>query len=158
MAVYTIASINTAIEETLAAAAGLNRSQDMSEITDQIPDADMPLLQVYIDAWSGAANSGTHQNTFGGKGTNTVSVKAKEWVYIADIYVGRLAIFGEKLALLATIASALQDILDAQQTAPFFGDDSGAIKSFQYNAERVTLEYSQVKYLAIRITLTLQLF
>lgn len=158
MAVYSIASINTAIEETLATATGIQRAQDLAEITDQIPDADMPLLQVYPDSWSGAANSGTHQNTFGGKGTNTTSIKVREWTFIADIYVARHAVFGEAMVKLATIAAALQDVLDAQEVTPLFGDASEAIKSFQYSAERVTFEYSQAKYLGIRITLTLMMF
>lgn len=152
MAEFNLQTVNTAIKTTLAAAASLKRSQDLGDITDTIPNADAPLLQVIPQTWSGASNSGTHQNAFGGKGTATVSAKQKTWVFDVFIYISRYAKFNESMELLVEVAAEITEILDTQQVTPLFGSE--AVRSFQYTAERGVIPYSNEDWNGIKITIS----
>jgi hypothetical protein len=153
---FDLATINTAIESTLADATGLNRAQDLAQLTENIPEMDLPLLQVVPTTWSGASGSATHVNTFGGKGTNTVPIKRKQWVYTVFVYISTLANFAQGMSKMAAIAAAVTEVLDAQEKDPLFGKQ--AIRSFTYMAERGTINYSNVDYIGCTFTLTLELW
>lgn len=154
---FDLATINTAIESTLATAVGIKRSQDLDELTENIPEMDLPLLQVVPNNWSGASRSSTHVNSFAGRGTPAVAIQEKTWVY--DVYVFIAPVgqrFNESTVKLITIAAAITEVLDAQQEVPLFGEE--AIRSFQYQAERGVIPFSNAEYRGIHITLTVELF
>lgn len=153
---FDLKTINTAIEETLAEATGITRAQDLAELTDNIPEMDLPVLQVAPITWSGASGSGTHLNSFAGAGTDSVALQRKNWVYEVFVYVATKAMFAQGMVKMVEIAAALTEILDAQQKAPLFGQE--AIRSYQYVAERSLLNYSDVDYHGFKITLTLELW
>lgn len=152
MGYFDLATINTAIETTLATATGLKRSQDLDELSDNIPESDLPLLQVVPATWEGASFTTTHLNSFAGAGTDSQAFKTRQWVFDAFIYVSTLSKIKVGMARLAAIAAAITEILDAQDKAPLFGEE--AIRSFTYTAERGNINYSNVDYLVIRYTIT----
>jgi len=152
MGTYTFATLNTAIEDTLSTATGITRSQDLSEITDNIPEGDLPLLQVYPQSWEGMGE--TAKNSFG-----SVSIlQQKQFVFHADIYVSTLTNFSQGMTKFVTIAQAITDVLDAQKVRPLFGDSQQVIQNFKWSAERVVFEYSNQKFIGIRVTITLEIF
>ena len=154
MTYYDLKTVNTSIEDTLAAAAGLVRSQDLADLTENIPSGDMPLIQVLPTTWNGAAFSDTHTKSFGGRGTNTTPFQPKTWTYTVFVYVAPVAgaKFSEVMVKLVTIAAAIQDIIDEQTVEPLFGNE--AIKSFQYSAERGIIPYSGVDHYGFTITIS----
>lgn len=153
MTTFTLASLNTAIESTLVAATGIKRGMDaaLGELIENIPEGDMPLIQVYPSQWSIAANSSTQKNTFGAS-----PVIQRTFVFNVDVYVSGRQLLGENLQTMITLASALSAVLDAQQTKTPFGTD--AIKSFQYEAQRGVINFSGKDYQVIQYTLTVEVF
>ncbi len=153
MATWTFTTLNTSIETTLAAATGINRAQDLDELSENIPEADMPLLMVYPESWASATDSETNKNSFGGGQT---PVQRMSPLFNVDVYISRLTKFSEAMTDYATIAQAITDVLNAEQLRPLFADE--AIQNFTWTAERVVINYSNVDYLAIRFTITLEIF
>lgn len=162
MGYYDIKTVNTAIENTLAEGVEaitpglLKRSQDLDELSDNIPEVDMPLLQVVPASGSGANFSQTHNQSFGGQGTDSVVFKPKEWVFDAFVYVSTLSKIKVGMNRLATVAAAITEVLDAQDKAPLFGEE--AIQSFTYTFERGNIDYSNVDLLVIRWSITCQIW
>lgn len=162
MGYYDLKTVNTAIENTLAAGVQainpdlLKRSQDLDELSDNIPEADMPLLQVVPATWSSGNFSQTHNQSFGGQGTDSAVFKPKEWVFDVFVYVSTLSKIKVGMNRLATVAAAITEVLDAQDKAPLFGEE--AIQSFVYTAERANINYSGVDLLVIRWSITAQIW
>jgi hypothetical protein len=154
MTAYTLTTLNTSIETTLATATGIIRSQDIDEISEQIPNADLPLLMVYPQSWGSAKDSDTNKNTFGGSQT---PLQIMSPIFHADVYVAPVGQkISETMALYATIAQAITDVLNAQQLKPLFADS--AIENFTWDAEKVVINYSNVDYVGIRFTINLVIF
>ncbi len=155
MATWTFTTLNTSIENTLATATGITRAQDLDEISESIPNADMPLLMVYPDNWASATDSQTNKNTFGGVVDDPL--QRKSIVFNVDVYIAQVgAKFSESMVSYATIAQAITDVLNAELLKPLFSD--AAIENFTWSAERVVLNYSNVDYIGIRFTITLEIF
>jgi len=152
MASYTLATLNTAIETTLATATGITRSQDLSEISESIPVADMPLLMVYPQTWT-PQETDTAKNTFGGSGT---AIHYKVFTFRVDIYIAHISKVAQAITSSVTVAQAINDVLDAQQNKPLFGDS--AIQNFRWSANRLALEYSNQIYAGLRYELELDVF
>lgn len=156
MGYYDLATVNSAIESTLGAAASLGRSQDLDEISDNVPESDLPLLQVVPASWSGGTFTQTHTHSFAGAGTDSEVFKPKQWTFDAFVYISTLSKLKVGMARLATIAAELTEILDAQAKAPLFGEE--AIRSFTYTAERGNISYSNVDYLVIRFSIVCEIW
>ena len=159
MAYYDLATINTAIEETLTVGqvAGLKRSQDVDELSDNIPESDLPLLQVVPQSWGDGSFSQTQVNTFTGHGTNSQAFKTKEWIFDVYVYVSTLSKIRVGMQRLVTIASAIEEIIDGQENLKHpFGQE--AIRSFTHQSERININYSGVDLLCIHITITCNIF
>lgn len=156
MGYYDLKTVNSAIENTLALATGLKRSQDLDELSDNIPEMDLPLLQVVPASWSSGNFTQTHVQSFAGEGTDSEVFKTKEWVFDVFVYVSTLSKIKVGMNRLATIAAAITEVLDAQEKAPLFGEE--AIQSFTYTAERGNTNYSNVDYLVIHWTITTQIW
>lgn len=152
---YDITELNTAIAATLATIVGLKLAQDLDQLTEQIPDPDMPLAQVYPDNWESTSNSDTSVATFG-RGLGR-PVQILPITFHADIYVGQLTYLFETMPRLAVIAQSINEKLNDQPLSsnPF---GHGAIQAFTWTAQRSIFNYSKADYLGIRYVLSLEVF
>lgn len=139
----TLAQMNTAIETTLATAAGLTFSQDFNELTEGMQDT--PTLQVY---WAGHRvdpTSQAAQRSFG------AAVREKSFTFHADLYAQQRAHIGEDMAALLPVADAIETVLETQQTRPYFG--LAEIKAIEdWEARLIIFEYGDpaLKYIGSR--------
>lgn len=152
MTTITIASICDAIESTLAAAAGIVRSQSYNELTDDIPAGDTPLLQVYWENALTDDRSGEVDRT-----TFQAGIRRTALTFHADLYVRQRNHLGQDMALLVGMADAIYTVLEAQTTTLF---GLTGIKAFRWQAQRVTFSYGnqEIAYAGIRWILTLYIF
>lgn len=151
---YSITELNTAIADTLLTSSEIKRSQDVDDLTEQIPDSDMPLAQVYPQSWVlVGGDSETTFNTFGGGLASPV--QRIPFIFHADIYIAQRALLAENMTKYLVVAQSVNDLLLAQRR-PYFGHT--AIKSMAAEGERVIMEYSEITYLAIRYTITIEVF
>jgi len=151
MARITLQSVNDAIESTLSAATTLARSQSYDELTEGIPD--LPLLQVYPEAWGPARTGRTHAITGGGAVRNT------EWVFHADYYARIRSSIGEDMAALVPGIDAIEAVLEAQQSKPYFG--LAEIESFNWEGSRVIFQYggdALQQYMGARYVITVRVY
>ena len=155
MVEYSLGSICTDIHTTLEGVAGIARVYNYNEIPDSIPNMDLPLFMVYPNLLSPFSGSSETQ-TFSFMGDSSKRVTIRDWVFVADLFVKQRAIFSESLALLATHVQSTLDVLDNQPGNAPFG--TPAIKSFQYEGERVVINYSEADYDAMRFTITVRIF
>lgn len=158
MPTVTHKDICDGIRDTVGAAAGIKRVQSVDEITESIPEMDMPLLMVYPQAWGADTGGETQKSSFG----SSPLIQASP-VYVADVYIPSKSGIAESFGVLVNVADEIDLLIEAQTTLPLFGvlaDDgiTKAIKSFQWTGERVTLEYASVNYDGIRYTFTMSIF
>lgn len=156
MATVTHEAICDGIRDTLNAE-GIKRVQSVDEITESIPEGDMPLLMTYPQSWGADTGGDTHKSSFGGSPLIQASP-----VYVADVYIPSKGSIAESFGLLVTIADQCDLLIEAQTEPTLFSvlDDANnpAIKSFSWTGERVTLEYAGVNYPGIRYTFTMSIF
>lgn len=145
----TIAQINTALTTTLGTAQGMTFTQDADQLTEGMQD--LPTLQVYWENLSADARANNADRTTFGKG-----VVVTRLTFHADIYVRQRAHIGEDMAAVLELASAVNDVLEAQTAKPYFG--LAGIQAFSYTAERVTFDYGKVSYAGIRFIMTLTVY
>ena len=140
------------IAETFREVANLNRVQDVDEITDTIPEGDMPLLMVYPATTEGDAFGGTQMSSFGG-GINR-PVQVETCVIDVDIYIGRITgmPFQEAMDLLFQVWAAVKTIVRNQTVKPYF--NNAQIQSFQWSMERGTLSFSGADYYGFTLQLS----
>jgi hypothetical protein len=154
---YDITQLNTALVDTLQTASGIKVGQDLDQITEQIPNADMPLIQVYPESWSSPSDSDTNVNTFGGGGFGSSPVIQRLPItFNCDVYVTQINIVAVMMPLYAITAQAINEVLAAQTLKPLFGHP--AIQAFTWEGERAVFQYSEVSYLGIRYTIDLEIF
>lgn len=160
MANITLNQIVDAVETTLSTATTLVRSQSYDELTEGIQPADCPLLQVYWESLSPVStDSGTDRRSFGGGGgIENTPLRDKAIVIHADYYARPRSHIAEDMQAVVDGADALIDVLETQDTTPFFGLEG--IKSFQWQATRVTFVYGdpQTPYSGARFVITLRVF
>lgn len=156
---YSIIELNTAIATALYDIPGVTWAQDLDEMTEQLPEMDLPLAQVYPESWVLVGGDGdTTFNTFSGStfgGPPTQPMQRVPYIFNMDIYVAPRNLLAENMSRYAEIAHAANELLLAQRP-PYFGHP--AIKSFNAEAERAIIEYSEMSYLAIRYTLTIEVY
>lgn len=153
MSTVTLVTMCNAIEATLGAAPGLERSQSYNELTEGIHDC--PLLQVYWEDLpsvdSDSVPGQTDRMTFGGSNVR----RQYTITFFADLYAASLKDIGEDMGRLLPVVDEFIAILEAQ-TCPPFGVEG--VKSFQWSAKRVVFQYAKIKYVGARFTLHLRLF
>jgi len=143
MADITITQIVDAIKTTLGAASGVARAQSGTQLTEGIPDT--PLLQVYWEAENTSDFSQNDRLTF------KAGRRAAHITIHADVYARQRSHIGEDIAAVQTLAEAVRDVLEAQDTEPYFA--LAGLKAFKWAAQRVTFTYGAVDYGGIRFTL-----
>lgn len=157
MATVTHLAICDGIRTTLGAAAGIKRIQSVDEITESIPEGDMPLLMTYVQSWGADTGGDTQKSSFG----SSPLIQSSP-VYVADVYIPSKGSIAESFGVLVTIADQCDLLIEAQVGITLFGvldsASNAAIKSFSWSGERVTLEYADVNYPGIRYTFTMSIF
>ncbi len=154
----TLAQIVDAIEDTLDAATTLATSQTYDELTEGMQDT--PTLQVYPESNEQvSADSGTDRRTFGGKGgVENKPVREKVYVIHADYYARQRSHMGEDMTALVDGIDAMEDVLEDEDTGPFFGLDG--IKALTWSWSRVTFIYGDemIRYVGARFIIRVWVF
>lgn len=144
----TIAQICDAVEETLTASTEIVRSESYDELTEGINSADTPLMQVYPER-GGADQMGTSdRTTFGG------GIRVKTYTIHVDYYARQRSHIGLDMAKLVDGIDAIEEILEQQNSLPFFG--LAGIKSFQWTWERVQFVYAGAAFMGARFSLIIR--
>lgn len=155
MSSVTLASVLDAVAETLSAAVTLApsgstdaRTQSYDELTEGMPDT--PALQVYPESGTQDIAGSTDRTAFRG------GVRQTEFIIHADYYANQRANIGEDMAALVNGIDAIQDVLEQQDTRPYFGLEG--IQAFRWNWRRVTFDYAGVAYVGARFVITVRVF
>lgn len=150
MSTILITEIADAIKTTLATASTVKRAMGYSELTENIPD--VPLIQVYWNRSEQDASPGSKadRTTFGAGVRNTLIQ------FYVDYYARARSHIGEDMAALMEGLDAIQIIVEAQDTKPYFGLDG--IKAFRWYADRVEFVYGGTNYAGVRFVLTVRTF
>lgn len=149
MPTLDITTINSGIEDTLAAATGLTYSQDYDELTEGMQDT--PTLQVYWAATATDVASGSAQSSFRGK------VRQTRLTFHADLYAQQRAHIGEDMAALLPLIDAIQTEIEAQQVQPYFGV-SGIQAIEDWSAQQLIFEYATLMYIGARFVIRVRVF
>lgn len=149
MATITTAEINTAIATALGAAASLVRTEDFDELTEGMADA--PTLQVYWEEERSDPSGTADRTAFRG------GIRQTDMIFHADVYVNQRANIGEDMGRLYPLKDEIDDILQAQDTKPYFGL-AGIKALMQWDARRVIFSYAGVDYIGIRYFIPIKIF
>ena len=144
----TIAQMCDAVNATLGTAASLSRSQSYDELTGGMNDT--PTLQVYWESTVCDVGGNNDRTSFRG------GVRQKEYTLHADIYANQLKNVGPDNELVVNLADEIEDILEAQDTKPYFG--LAGIQAFRWEATRVIFSYDGVSFPGARYIITLRVF
>lgn len=152
MSTITVGSICDTIADWLddqIAADDIRVVQTYRELTESIPDTDVPLLQVYPESYDPEMGSGTERTAFKGAIRNQVLT-----LHI-DHYTKQRSDIAEDMRLVVAGLDAVEAALDSVESYPFFGIT--AIKSFDWSWNRITFRYGNSRYLGGRFVLTLRI-
>lgn len=147
----TIAQICDAIETTLSAATGITTGQSYDELSEGLPAADLPLIQVYWEALAMDPTGGTDRGTFqAGRRQKLITI------YV-DLFASQRSHVGEDNAAVVAAVDALLDVLEAQDTKDYFSRTG--IKAWQLEeCRRGVFPYSQATYVGARFTLSIWVY
>jgi len=147
----TIGEICDAIETTLSAAVGLISSQSYDELQEGLPAADLPLIQVYWEGFMMDPWGETDRQTFRG------GVRNKPIIIHVDLYATRRSHIGEDMKAVVDGVDALIDVLEEQDTKPYFG--LVGLKAFSVDdVVRAEFIYGNESYLGARFVLIAWVF
>lgn len=146
----SLTEICTAIDTTLSAATGLTYTQTFSGLSEGMQN--LPVLQIYPESLRQDATTGSDRTTF------KAGVRQTEIIVNCDLYARQRRDLGEDMAALIPLIDAIQDVLEQQDTKPYFG--LVGIKSFAWSAQRVTFTYGepQIYYVGARFSLVMRVF
>ncbi len=139
----TIPEMCNALAATLGAATGVAVNQSYNELTEGIPAAELPMIQVYPQ------NQEHEHLTFQG------AVEIKTFLVHVDLYARQRSQIDEDMAKMAVVTDAIIDVLEAQDHT-FFADAD--IRDFHWRWERAVFEYAGAQYEGARFYLTLVVF
>lgn len=111
----TLGQICNAIETTLAAATGMNRTESYDEITEGINAGDCPLMQVYWESIVIDPSGDTDRTSFSG------AIRHKSIVIHVDIYASQRGNITDDMKRVVDIVDAMLDVFEVQNTKPYFG-------------------------------------
>lgn len=146
----TLAQICNAVDTTLAAATGLTYTQSYNELEEGMNDT--PTLQVYWNSSNQDPGGGNDRTTF------RAGVRQTDIEIYCDLYATTRNEIGENMAALLPLVDAIVNVLEAQDTKAYFG--LTGLKSFHWNAQRVTFQYTDPMrlYAGARFILTFRVF
>lgn len=156
MSNFAFRPVITAIAAKLKPIKKIHRVQDVDQITESIPPADLPLLMIYPNSISGDTLGSTQMSTFGGS-ANQIPVVVEDAIITCDIYIAQVgANLAESIKDLTEVFDDVLEVVRAETTQPYWGSD--LIKSYQWDMERGIIEYAKVSYFTITLTLTIREF
>jgi hypothetical protein len=146
----TYLEICNAIQTTLAAATGLTFTQAPDKLTEGMHD--WPLLQVYPEDGGQDDSGNADRSSF------RAVVRQTLITIHADLYAKMRAHIGEDMAALFPLIDAIQNVIEQQDTKPYFGLDG--IKAFSWRWSRVIFTYGEpeAKYVGARFVFTVRVF
>lgn len=147
MASLTLRALDSAIAQTLGAAAGVARARDATGLADSV--IDVPLVQV---RWMGLETRSGQSDRL----TFAAGVRATEATFAADVYARQQPRRGQDSALALDLADAVQAELEAQRRPPCFGVAGAA--ALRWQAEPITLSSGGASYAGVRFVLVITLF
>lgn len=139
-----------AITTTLGAATGMTRVQSADELTEGIHRGDTPLMQAYPEEGSCDPSGATDRTAFKG------GVRQKTTLVHIDVYACSRSHVGEDMKATIDILDALIDILEAQNTKPYF--DLEGLKAFSWRWKRMTFKYAKTDFMGIRLYITVWIY
>lgn len=150
MGTVTIAAICDGIAETIEGSTTIQAIQSYDELTEGLGRGDLPLAQVYWEDINWDAEFSTDRSSFGG------GVRQKDITIHIDLYAATRSHLAENMRDTIECLDALIDILEAQNTPPFFTVDG--IKSFRIDSiTRTIFEYASgttaMRYMGLRCVL-----
>lgn len=150
----SIAALLTSLRTTFLDTATIDDGQGVVHKPDQIKEniIDTPTLQIYPFEGNTDPSGNTDRTTFG------AAVRQTPIIFHADYYARQRSHIGEDLNAVVEGMDALINVLEAQQTKPYFGNAS--IKAFNWRWEFVTFTYGEqeVKYSGVRFIITIMVF
>lgn len=146
----TLTQIGAALKTTFAGVIGLTYVHQPSELREGMQDS--PLLQIYPDTITQDPSGDVDRTTF------RAVVRQSLQVWHLDLYARQRSDLGEDMAILLPLVDAVVDVLEQQDTKPYFG--LVGIKAFSWTAQRVNFIYGQpeIGYVGMRFILTLRMF
>ena len=148
----TLMQVCDAVADTLEHAAGMTRTQSYNELTEGINSGDLPLLQVYFESFLMDQQDGLTDRT-----SFQAAVRQVPFLIRADVFATQRGNIGQDISRTTEIADDVLDILQGQDTKPYFG--LVGIKAWNlHSAQRVTFEYADAKYPGIRFELMIWVY
>lgn len=138
------------IEAVLSAAAGMRSSTSYDKLTEGIPAADCPRLQVYPESGGCDIRTGTDRTAM------QAGVQQAEIVVFADLYARLRSQLNEDMKATVDLIDAIIDKLQEQERPPFFG--VAGVKSFKWTWRRAVLRYMDERYMGARFTIYIRIF
>ena len=140
------------VTATLGAATGLTYTQSYDELTEGMQDT--PTLQVYWEEIIEDPMTSTERTTFG------AGVRQKDIILYADLYGTRRAHLAEDWATTLPLVDAIIDVLEAQDTKPYFNTAADELKAFSWTASYVNFTYTDpsITYVGARFILRFRVF
>lgn len=145
-----ISSITGAVAALLATSPKIAQAMAGIDLKETIPENGV--VQVYFETKN--LGEGTDRISFGG--SNTKPIRKNIITINIDVYARQRSNIGQDMAALEELIDVVDDLMETQDATPAFGVQG--IKSFTYQANRVTFEYNKVDYVGVRYVLTLTLF
>jgi hypothetical protein len=138
------------VTSTLGDATGLTYAQSYDELSEGMQDT--PTLQVYWESIEEDPTTTTERTTF------QAGVRQKDIVIHADLYARRRSQLDEDMGAMLPLVDAIIDVLEAQDTKPYFA--TAEAKAFSWTANRATFTYAdpQVSYVGARFVLRFRVF
>jgi hypothetical protein len=145
----TLAELTDAVADTLADAASLGSTQSYNEITEGA--VDLPSLQVFPLSFAEDSSGGeTDRKTF------QAGVRVKDIGIRINVFAAIRQNLAENMTAYVTLMDELIDIIEAQDTKPYFGLEG--IKSFRWNFEHVIFEHGAMKIVGAQLDIVLGVF
>ncbi len=149
MGSVSLAQANDAIAATIKPATQAPNRNGVTQSFDELGDGigDTPTVQVYPQHGDDHAGPGeVNRGTFGGG-----PVRQRYWTFYIDVMAEERGIIAQNMAAVVTITSLIEDILDQQNSHPFFG--LAGIQDFKWYWDRATVAYAGRFYSGTRFVL-----
>lgn len=144
----TFLQIANAVAQTIGTIPSKPRIQPTELITESIQD--LPLVQVYCERGTSDTRSQTDRSSMNA-GVRVAGVT----VYV-DIYAKTRSNIGQDLKIAFEILNEIYDVLEMQNTKPFFG--LPGIQDFSWTWERTTFEYANANFAGIRVIIEMRIY
>lgn len=146
----TLTEICDGIEAVLSTAIGMQSSTSYDEMTEGIPAMDCPRIEVYPEAGSSDPSGRTDRTTF------NACIQQVAVVVHADLYARQRSQLGEDVAAYVGLTDAIIDVLQSQQTPPFFG--VVGIKAFNWGWRKAVFRRADARFVGARFVINCKIF